>query len=101
MRLAIYDNIEGARAALVEATRNAPDVIVGEEVPAGIGVILFRRIAASTVSPEALHRDIQPLRRNVVDGYCLPAESRRVLLPESPSCISGRSTSRWIYICSC
>ena len=61
-----HDSIEGA-LALVEATRNAPDVIVGEEVSCWYPNGSFQVHLGVYGMTEALHRDIQPLRRNVVD----------------------------------
>ena len=61
-----HDSIEGA-LALVDATRNAPDIIVGEEVscwyPDG-PIQVHLGVYGMT---ESLHRAIQPLRRSVFD----------------------------------
>ena len=61
-----HDSIEGA-LALVEATRNAPDVIVGEEVSCWYPDGPFQVHLGVYGVTESLHRDIQPLRRNVFD----------------------------------
>jgi len=61
-----HDSIEGA-LALVDATRNAPDVIVGEEVSCWYPDGPFQVHLGVYGVTESLHRDIQPLRRNVFD----------------------------------
>ena len=66
-----HDSIDGA-LALLEHTRGAADVIVGEEVSCWLpdtGVQVHLGVYGMT---EALHREVQPLRRNVFDvAACL------------------------------
>jgi predicted metal-dependent phosphoesterase TrpH len=61
-----HDTIEGA-LALVHATKNAPDVIVGEEVSCCYPDGPFQVHLGVYGVTETLHREIQPLRRNVFD----------------------------------
>ncbi len=61
-----HDSIDGA-LALMDATKNTPDVIVGEEVTAWYPVGPFQVHLGVYGMTEALHRDVQPLRRNVFD----------------------------------
>src|SRR5262245_18892377 len=69
-----HDSIEGA-LALVEHTRGAADVIVGEEVSCWLpdtGVQVHLGVYGMT---EALHREIQPLRGNVYEVVACLAEA--------------------------
>jgi predicted metal-dependent phosphoesterase TrpH len=61
-----HDSIEGA-LALMDATKNASDVIVGEEVSAWYPDGPFQVHLGVYGMTEALHRDLQPLRRNVFE----------------------------------
>jgi predicted metal-dependent phosphoesterase TrpH len=61
-----HDSIEGA-LALLDATHGAPDVIVGEEVSCWYPDGPFQVHLGVYGMTEPLHRDIQPLRRNVFE----------------------------------
>jgi len=61
-----HDSIDGA-LSLLETTRNAPDVIVGEEVSCWSPDGRFQVHLGVYGMTESLHRDIQPIRRNVFD----------------------------------
>ena len=61
-----HDSIDGA-LALVDATRDAADVIVGEEVSCWYPDRPLQVHLGVYEMTESLHRDIQPLRRNVFD----------------------------------
>ena len=66
-----HDSIDGA-LALLDHTRGAADIIVGEEVSCRLpdtGVQVHLGVYGMT---EALHREVQPLRRNAFDvAACL------------------------------
>jgi len=69
-----HDSIEGA-LDLLEHTRGAADVIVGEEVSCWLpdtGVQVHLGVYGTT---EALHREIQPLRGNVFEVVACLAEA--------------------------
>lgn len=61
-----HDTMDGA-LALLDATKNAPDVIVGEEVSCWYPDGPFQVHVGVYGITKALHRDLQPLRRNVFD----------------------------------
>jgi predicted metal-dependent phosphoesterase TrpH len=61
-----HDSIEGA-LTLVDATRNGADLIVGEEVSCWYPDRPLQVHLGVYEMTEALHRAIQPLRRNVFD----------------------------------
>ncbi|MGE0448069.1 MAG: PHP domain-containing protein [Vicinamibacterales bacterium] len=61
-----HDTIDGA-LALVDATRGAADVIVGEEVSCWFPDGPFQVHLGVYGMTESLHRELQPLRRSVFD----------------------------------
>ena len=82
-----HDSIDGA-LELLERLPGRADVIVGEEVSCWLpdgDVEVHLGVYGMT---EALHRELQPLRRNVFDVVALPAGSGRVLCAQSPAASS-------------
>lgn len=61
-----HDTIDGA-LALVDATNDSPDVIVGEEVSCWYKDAPLQVHFGVYGMTESLHRELQPLRRNVLD----------------------------------
>ena len=81
-----HDIIDGA-LELLERTPDATDVIVGEEVSCWLpdgDIEVHLGVYGMT---EALHRELQPLRRNVFDVVARLREARRVLRAESPAAL--------------
>ena len=95
-----HDSIDGA-LELLERLRTRDDVIVGEEVSCWLpdgDIEVHLGVYGMT---EALHRDLQPLRRNVVRRHCAPARGRRVLRAESSAAFLSRADAARRATCGC
>ena len=88
-----HDSIDGALELLDARGPIATDVIVGEEVSCRLpdgDIEVHLGVYGMT---EALHRDVQPLRRNVFDVTARAAAGRRVLRAEPPAALLSRADS--------
>ena len=85
-----HDPIDGC-LELLDRHPDARDVIVGEEVSCRLpdgDIEVHLGVYGMT---EALHRELQPLRRNVFEVAALPARARRVLRAQSPAAFLSRA----------